>query len=213
MPRVTRRMALALGASVLASPARAQQSRCKLGLEDHVKGAPVWREYDQVELDAAYDQEVYQPHTDAVNSRLSAASYDLRQRRGYPIRAAYGEHKDEGLDIYRCRQDRRAGIRVHPRRDMAFPRCRKIRFRSRAFSRPGCAFRGARLLGCAYTRRRPRHTGGPGPSRHCVGGAQCKELRGQPWQGLHRRPLIRRASCRRCSHHGLVRVWTSRRTP
>lgn len=100
-PAVSRRVLLASGAGLLAAPALGQPA-CELGLPGHVKGPPVWRDLDQVELDAAYDQEAYQPHTAAVNGRLSALSFDLRLRRGYPERAAYGEHPDEGLDIYRA---------------------------------------------------------------------------------------------------------------
>ncbi len=100
-PNLSRRTIIASGAGFLAAPALAQPT-CQLGLPGHVKGSPVWLDLDQVELDAAYRQEVYQPHTDAVNGRLAALSFDLRLRRGYPERAAYGEHPDEGLDIYRA---------------------------------------------------------------------------------------------------------------
>jgi arylformamidase len=98
---ITRRAALASGASLLAAPALAQPV-CNLGLPGHVEGPHVWRDYDQDELDAAYNQEFYQPHTEAVNSRLSALSFDLRLRRGYPERVAYGEGADEAMDIYKA---------------------------------------------------------------------------------------------------------------
>jgi arylformamidase len=97
--RLSRRAALAAGAAAFASPALAQ-SRCEYGVSDHVKGAPVWLGLDQAELDAAYDQEMYQPHTEEVNSRLSALSYQFRDRWGHPVRAAYGERPEEGMDIY-----------------------------------------------------------------------------------------------------------------
>lgn len=102
-PAITRRAALTVGASLLAAPAFARPS-CDLGLPDHVKGPIVWGDLDQDELDAAYNQEFYQPHTDAVNSRLSGLSFDLRIRRGYPERVAYGENPDEAMDIYRAPQ-------------------------------------------------------------------------------------------------------------
>ena len=105
LPVPTPRSVLAASATLLAAPALAQTS-CELGLPGHVKGPPVWRDYDQDELDAAYNQEFYQPHTDAVNGRLSALSFDLRLRRGYPDRVAYGEGPDEGLDIYRAATER-----------------------------------------------------------------------------------------------------------
>lgn len=100
-PGISRRNLLAAGAGLVAAPAAAQPA-CEMGLPGHVKGPPVWRDLDQAELDAAYDQEVYQPITESTNERLKAASYDLRVRRGYPDRAAYGEAQGEGLDIYRA---------------------------------------------------------------------------------------------------------------
>jgi arylformamidase len=103
--KLTRRAALAAGAGLIAAPALAQPT-CIYGLPGHVKGPPVWLDLDQQELDAAYRQEVYQPHTDEVNSRLSALSFDLRFRRGYPERAVYGEGRYEGMDIYRADADR-----------------------------------------------------------------------------------------------------------
>nr|WP_111301406.1 alpha/beta hydrolase [Paracoccus saliphilus] len=102
-PAITRRAALTVGASLLAAPAFARPS-CDLGLPGHVKGPIVWGDLDQDELDAAYNQEFYQPHTDAVNSRLSALSFDLRFRHGYPERVAYGESPGEAMDIYKAPQ-------------------------------------------------------------------------------------------------------------
>lgn len=100
-PIVTRRAAITVGAALIAAPALAQPY-CDLGLPGHAKGPLVWRDYDQTELDAAYDQEFYQPHTEAVNARLYARSFDLRLRRGYPDRARYGEGPHEGMDIYKA---------------------------------------------------------------------------------------------------------------
>lgn len=106
-PRMTRRAALSAATGLLAAPAltagaAAAQPVCHLGLPGHAKGPPVWRDLDQAELDAAYDQEFYQPHTAVVNGRLATLSFDLRSRRGDPYRVAYGDHPDEGLDIYRA---------------------------------------------------------------------------------------------------------------
>ncbi|WP_170295189.1 alpha/beta hydrolase fold domain-containing protein [Paracoccus aestuariivivens] len=97
---LTRRSALGAGVGMLCSPVLAQPS-CELGLPGHVKGSAVWRDYDQAELDAAYNQTFYQAHLDRVNDRLGAQSFDLRFRRGYPDRLTYGEHPDEKLDLYR----------------------------------------------------------------------------------------------------------------
>ncbi|TGN51324.1 alpha/beta hydrolase [Paracoccus liaowanqingii] len=100
-PSITRRTALAAGACLFGGPALAQPV-CKLGLPNHVKGPAVWQDLDQDELDASYNQEFYQPHTDAINSRLSGLSYELRTRLGYPERVAYGEGPDEAMDIYKA---------------------------------------------------------------------------------------------------------------
>ena len=99
---ITRRTALAAGTGLLAAPAVAQ-SPCLYGRPDtrDTQGPAVWRDLDQAELDAAYRQEVYQPHTDEINGRLSSLSFDLRFTRGYPERAVYGDGPNEALDIYR----------------------------------------------------------------------------------------------------------------
>ena len=41
-----------------------------------------------------------------MNGRLSALSFDLRLRRGYPDRATFGEEPDEGMDIHRAAAER-----------------------------------------------------------------------------------------------------------
>lgn len=111
---ISRRAALAAGAGFLAAPSLAQTS-CQYGLPpEHVKGPPVWLDLDQEELDAAYRQEIYQPLLDEVNSRIAALSSDLRFRRGYPERRTYGDHPDEGMDIYKAdAQDAPVFVFVH----------------------------------------------------------------------------------------------------
>ncbi len=103
---ITHRTALAASACLLASSAIAQ-STCQYGLPTgRERGTPVWRNLDQEELDAAYRQDVYQPLLEEINSRLSALSFELRLRRGYPERKTYGEHPDEEMDIYRATAER-----------------------------------------------------------------------------------------------------------
>jgi arylformamidase len=102
---LSRRAALTAGAGLLAVPTLAQAT-CRYGPPEGPEGPPVWRDLDQAELDAAYRQEVYQPHTEEVNARLSALSFDLRLRRGYPERAEYGDGRLEGMDIYRASTER-----------------------------------------------------------------------------------------------------------
>ncbi len=104
---MSRRAALADGAGLLVAPSVLAQSpdKCPLGPpQDHVKRPPVFLDYDQVELDAAYDQDPYQPHTARVNQRPAFRSYDARVRLGDPIRTAYGADPVEELDIWPARR-------------------------------------------------------------------------------------------------------------
>ena len=57
--------------------------------------------YDQVELDASYDQVYYEPLIAQVAQRLATNSEATRARIGAPQRAAYGPTEFEKLDIYR----------------------------------------------------------------------------------------------------------------
>ncbi len=68
------------------------------------KGARVFLDYDQVELDAAYNQRAYAPHSEHVRQRMSANSDAVRARIGAPRRVAYGPTEIEKLDIYPTRQ-------------------------------------------------------------------------------------------------------------
>src|SRR3984957_5716658 len=67
----------------------------------HEKGPPVFLDYDQIELDAAYDQAVYQPNILQLNRRWASNSARTRARIGGPLRRAYGETPIEQLDIFR----------------------------------------------------------------------------------------------------------------
>jgi arylformamidase len=68
-------------------------------------GPRVYLDYDQKQLDDAYDQAVYAPNREQVNLRLTKASEDARQRLGAPLRKAYGATAIEQLDIYRAPRD------------------------------------------------------------------------------------------------------------
>ena len=70
------------------------------------KGPRVFLEYDQQELDDAYDQAVYAPNRNQVNTRLAKASELARERLGAPQRVAYGPAAIEKLDIYRTQAAR-----------------------------------------------------------------------------------------------------------
>jgi arylformamidase len=97
--RVMLATAAATTAAMAASPALAEN--CALGPVPHHKGPPVFMEYDQVELDASYDQASYEPLIGQVIQRLASNSEAVRARLGAPQRVAYGPTEIEKLDIYR----------------------------------------------------------------------------------------------------------------
>jgi arylformamidase len=76
------------------------------GPPPHEKGPFVFLDYDQIELDAAYDQAVYQPNILQLNERWASNSTRTRERIGAPLRRAYGESAIEQLDIFRAEQQR-----------------------------------------------------------------------------------------------------------
>jgi arylformamidase len=96
---VSRRMMLASTVAMAATPALAEG--CPVGPPPHHKGPLVFMDYDQLELDAAYDQASYEPLMARVTDRLAGNSDAMRARIGAPRRAAYGPTEIEKLDIYR----------------------------------------------------------------------------------------------------------------
>ncbi len=64
------------------------------------KGPPVFLDYDQAELDAAYDQAAYQPNIQQLRDRWVTNSERARARIGLPLRRAYGPSQIEQLDIF-----------------------------------------------------------------------------------------------------------------
>jgi arylformamidase len=85
-------------AAVILPPPRVDPYR---GPPPHEKGPPVFLDYDQVELDAAYDQAVYQPNILQLNRCWASNSARTRERIGEPLRRAYGQTPIEQLDIFR----------------------------------------------------------------------------------------------------------------
>lgn len=67
------------------------------------KGQPVFLDYDQAALNAAYDQASYAPNRDQLIKRRNRDSERARERIGEPERVAYGAGEIEQLDIYRTR--------------------------------------------------------------------------------------------------------------
>jgi arylformamidase len=98
---ITRRSLLGTAAAIVATPALAEG--CQVGPAPHEKGAKVWMDMDQVELDAAYDQAAYAPMLTQYNKRFASSSETTRQRLGAPKRFAYGPTPIEGLDLFPAR--------------------------------------------------------------------------------------------------------------
>ena len=69
-------------------------------------GQPVFLDYDQTALDAAYDQAAYAPNREQLIRRRASDSAAARVRIGTPERFAYGTSAIEKLDIYRAARDR-----------------------------------------------------------------------------------------------------------
>jgi len=99
--RISRRAMLGAAAAMAATPALAED--CRIGPPPHHKGPLVFMDYDQVELDASYDQIQYEPLIAQVSHRLASNSEAVRTRIGAPQRAAYGPSEIEKLDIYRTK--------------------------------------------------------------------------------------------------------------
>src|SRR5256714_11435890 len=90
-------------APAVAAPAIAAEANpaCRIGPAPHTKGPRVFLDYDQVELDAAYDQRAYAPLGDQITARFVTDSEETRRRLGNPERIAYCPTEVEKLDIFR----------------------------------------------------------------------------------------------------------------
>jgi len=95
-------MILSSAATMAVAPALAEE--CRIGPPPHEKGPLVFQDYDQVDLDAAYDQSYYAPLAGQIWKRLAAASEAVRDRLGQPLRRSYGPTSVEQLDIYRAKR-------------------------------------------------------------------------------------------------------------
>ncbi len=99
---VSRRGLLGAAASMAVAPALAAE--CRLGPPPHTKGPLVFMDYDQVELDAAYDQSSYEANIGQISARGHSSSEAVRARLSEPQRVVYGPTAIERLDIYRAKQ-------------------------------------------------------------------------------------------------------------
>lgn len=98
LERMSRRRAFgAASAFALCASVRAQQ---RVGPPPHQHGPNVFLGYDQIELDAAYDQAAYAPNQTQIQQRNARNSELARVRVGPPVRSAYGATAIELLDIF-----------------------------------------------------------------------------------------------------------------
>jgi arylformamidase len=78
------------------------------------KGPLVWRDMDQQELDAAYDQSKYAANQAQVQKRRLVNSGRARAALGEPLRLAYGPSEIEKLDVYRAKSaDAPVNVFIH----------------------------------------------------------------------------------------------------
>ena len=90
-----------LGSTAAITNVSALAQECSLGPPSHHKGPTIFGDYDKIELDAAYDQNYYEPLGGQTYARLASNSEAVRARIGAPVRIAYGPTEIEKLDIYR----------------------------------------------------------------------------------------------------------------
>ena len=84
----------------------------RVGPPPHQKGQLVFMKYDQVELDAAYDQSAYAPNLSQVVRRYAINSEKVRTLLGEPKRFAYGTTPIEVLEVYQTKHAN-APIHIH----------------------------------------------------------------------------------------------------
>src|SRR5712671_357527 len=103
--KLTRRAVLGTAAAVTmaahASATETASAGCRIGPPPHPKGPLVFMNYDQIELDAAYDQSSYAPLAAQIQARRTTNSEEVRRRLGEPRRESYGPSEVEKLDIFR----------------------------------------------------------------------------------------------------------------
>ena len=117
MKQISRRTMLGTAAAIAATPAFAEG--CQVGPPPHHKGPLVFMDYDQLELDASYDQVYYEPLIAEVGKRLSSNSDAMRARIGAPQRVAYGPSEIEKLEYLPDQPTQSASVRLHPWRQLA----------------------------------------------------------------------------------------------
>lgn len=116
-------------AAAMAARSGAALADCVVGPAPHTKGPAVFLDYDQAELDAAYDQSAYAPTMRQLLKRWASNSALVRKQLGAPRRFSYGKTEIEALDVFPTRRpDAPIFIMIHGgawravhASDMAFP--------------------------------------------------------------------------------------------
>lgn len=104
-PTPARRSLIATGGGLLSLLVSARaRAACTVGPAPHDKGPAVFLDYDQVELDAAYDQATYAPAMRQLLKRWASNSALTRQRLGAPKRFSYGPTPIEALDVFQAKR-------------------------------------------------------------------------------------------------------------
>ena len=113
--KLTRRTFVKSAAAVALASAAGGKTRVTTGAPTQsAKGPLVYLDYDQAELDAAYDQSVWAPNVGRVRAQRRAAIEAALSRVGEPERLAYGPTEFERLDLYRTnRADAPIHIFIH----------------------------------------------------------------------------------------------------
>lgn len=106
---------LAATATLAASPVSAQQMQTHMppGVAPKPKGPLVFQDYDQEELDTAYDQAPWAPNRPEISKRNAQKNAATLARLGPPRRLAYGPKEIEKLDIYTAPNRSNAPMQVH----------------------------------------------------------------------------------------------------
>ena len=186
------------------APALAEE--CRIGPPPHDKGPRVFMDYDQVELDAAYDQSF-------LRAARRAGHQAARRRTAKPCAPAsasrcanrYGPTAVEKLDIYRAQARKGADLRLHPRRRLARRRGEELRLSRRDVRQCRRALRRARFRRDQGGRRRSARDGGAGAPWHRLGLQECARASAAIRdRALYRRPLVGRPSLRRGARHRLA---------
>lgn len=93
----------AVGAATTLAATPGFAANCQVGPAPRDKGAKVWLDLDQIELDSAYDQSEYAPMIGQILKRYGSRSVEIRARLGEPKRFSYGPTPVEALDVFPAR--------------------------------------------------------------------------------------------------------------